>query len=147
MKTYRQFNESLRDKMTPKSEEDIITAVKSTLKENPERVITKLKYDYKILSKIVDDQEIHDSMTVWASNLARVMKGKAKSDAVSTLSDIMFYLYKKGYVYSNVDTIGSLWFKHKTYGGYDGGHFSVNGYTTLQDTKDYVERMENLRKK
>jgi len=166
-------DEGIRDKMTPKSEEDIKIAlsklsvgekliraknnnalhllsdkeikqgIKELLKYKPYFIFLELKYKYEELSKYATDEEIKDGLEKAMMNITIFMNGY-KGEIKSKFPEIYLYLYKHGYSYSNRDSIGNLWFKHHTKGPYSGGHSSVNGYSSLEDTIEYVERMEKL---
>jgi len=173
MKKFKQFiNENIKDLLKGKTEEEINKniinlssyeklklakkyefklsdvdekdAIKSALIYNPEELILDLKYDYDDLSKIVSDEEIKKGLKSITKRLFNIMKGNNRENAFEELEKVVFYLFKNGYLYDNTDTLGNLWFKHKTYDKYKGGSTTWNGYNTLSDAIDYVTRMQKL---
>lgn len=171
MKYLNTYNESIRDLLKPKSDEEIISIIdnlepykklkmakkynyqlsdeediiKNALKSHPNSIIYALKYDYDDLSKIVSDYKIKKALEERLNNLFGLMKYNKREGALDELKKTIFYLFKKGYIYDNVDSLGDLWFKHKTFDAYSGGHIHHNGYSTLGDAIEYVTRMEKLR--
>ena len=171
IKLYNTFiNESLKDKLKGKSDEDIkkgidkllpsqklrkikgynlrhlftneefIDIIKNIFYTTPSYLFDKLKYSYNKLSEILSDEEIKNGIDKYAKNLN---KNLLHNSSTHTLSEIIYYLYIKDYLFNNFDST-TLWFKHITKGPYSGGHISVNGYTELEDIINYVERMEKL---
>jgi hypothetical protein len=173
LKQYGKTFEGIRDKMLPKSEEDILKslsnlsldekfiklhnnntlhlmsnedikdAIKILLKVRPSYVFTTLNYKYEELSKIVTDEEIKDALSRNLKVYSNHLIGYKEEDSLK-FSEIYLYLYKHGYTFDKFDRTGSFWFKHHTKDSYSGGHFSINGYSKLKDAIDYVERMEKL---
>lgn len=145
--SYNKFNESIRDMMTPKSEEEIRIATRNMFLGHPIKFFMTFQMTNDELKTMFTEQELAIGMTKYAESLFLLMEFD-KNDTTKLQLDefkgIVWYLFNKGYMFRQVDNLGNLWFKHHTKSAYRGGEFSVNKYSTLKDAKDYVERMEKL---
>jgi DNA-binding cell septation regulator SpoVG len=145
-KQYMKESKSVRNLMTPKSEEDVKYAIKGMVGTQPERFFKydymEKSYDYETLSKFVTDKEIYRGMLKMCEGIP-FRKGNEEQPK-ERLAKMMLYLFKNGYTYTDTDGVGVSWFKHHTKSKYNGGDVNVNGFTMMDNLKDYVKRMKEL---
>ena len=143
MKSFAHFNESVRDKMTPKSDEDIKYTIKGMIETEPVRFFKhdylERSYDYETLSKFVTDKEIFNGMLKMCENIPPLIKGDSILPK-EKLARMMLYLFKNDYIYTETDSLGISWFKHNGKSRHGSEFISVSGYTIMDNLKMYIKR-------
>jgi hypothetical protein len=136
-------DESVRDLMTPKSKEEIRIATRELFLNHPVQYFMRFNSSYDELSEMFTEKEIRSSMYKYTESLFLLMaRGSGDHEKqLRELKRIVWYLFKKDYLFDKVDGLNNLWFNHRTLTPYQGGSFSVNGYTKLDFTKNYITRL------
>ncbi len=127
------------------SKDELHDAIINFFKSNPEYALKN--WDYKKLLTVISKKDIFTEIKRYAAKIAPIIKGFKGDETIKNYTNIIEYLYKKGYAYNNIDSLRDMWFKHKTIDQYSGGHICINGYITLEYVKDYIKKAEELSKR
>ena len=142
MKNFAHFNESVRDKMTPKSDEAIKDSIIEMIETEPEHFFklehSENSYDYVTLSKFVTDIEMFRGMLKMCKDLT--FKKGGKEQPKERLAKMMLFLFKNDYIYTEVVGDEIFWFKHNGKSKRVSEYISVSGYTIMDNLKSYIKR-------
>jgi hypothetical protein len=99
--------------------------------------LTELNEGIKDVFKPKTKEEIDNSIKLYSLDMAKEL---------DINEDVIEFIYKMGYRLLRVDNLGNTWFTHRYLNPYEGGNYCANIYTTIDDVKKYVERLEIERK-